>query len=317
MGRQDGGATGHIQPGVELTRPAVCPFCGASPKWNLRFAPDIAVVAVRDDMSCKEVHSWHLCHVCGNGFPSRPIDLRLSAKVWSKARSDKGDDPAEDERLRRYRMRVGRIGAKRAFANFAPLHHGKRPGRFLDVACGHGDTAKIFLDHGWQVLGIDADPSTKKHHELLGIETQIGQIETLDISGPFDIVHIAHAIYFVQSPRDFLDRVRGLLADDGLFCVTIADFMSSNDSSLPGQLHSFFPTGASMRNALAQSGLPPIWWRRQKGSIHIACRKGTPSATRVFPRLIRLGYATKGIRYVLWGRGRVALGRLARRLTGA
>jgi SAM-dependent methyltransferase len=277
---------------------------------------DAETEGARADLGLSAAYDWYLCHVCGNAYPSEQANLEILSQGWAKARDDQGCDASVRESRNRHRMRISRIGGTRAYANFAGLS-ASSPGRFLDIACGHGGTAKIFADHGWKVLGTDADPSTKPVHEALGLETRIGQIENMEIEGKFDIVHIAHAIYFVQSPRRFFDRVHSLLAPGGLFCVTIADFMSSNDPSWPGYLHSFFPTGASMRFALARAGFKPIWWRRQGGSIHIAARACEPGPSRVWPALIRLGFATKPLRYALWGRGRVALGQWARRLLGA
>lgn len=293
-----------------------CPLCETLGGWRFPFVLDAETKAARADHGLGAAYCWYLCHVCGNAYPSEPADLEVLARSWAQNRADQGCDPSVKESRRRHRMRVSRIGGERAYDNFAGLS-ASSPGRFLDIACGHGGTAKVFADHGWKVLGTDADPSTKPVHEALGIETRIGQIESMEIEGTFDIVHIAHAIYFVQSPRRFFDRVRGLLAPGGLFCVTIADFMSSNDPSWPGYMHSFFPTGASMRFALAHAGFKPIWWRRQGGSIHIAARASAPGSSRVWPALIRLGFVTKPLRYAVWGRWRVALGQMARRLVGA
>ena len=94
--------------------------------------------------------------------------------------------------------------------------------------------------HGWDAEGIDADPSTEPFHRELGISSRIGQLEQLEIGKEYDVIHIAHAIYFVTNPMNFLRMVRERLAPEGLFCIVLADFMASVDPALPSYVHTFF-----------------------------------------------------------------------------
>jgi SAM-dependent methyltransferase len=183
----------------------------------------------------------------------------------------------------------------------APLHSGP-PGRFLDIGCGFGETVKLFQDRGWRASGIDVDASTKLFHERIGIDTRIGRIEDIDIDGPFDIIHIAHAIYFVTDPMDFLRKVRAHLAPGGIFAVLISDFLASTDRAFPNYFHTFYPTGSSMRYALALSNFNASPARTRSGSIFIAARPGRSALPKVHARLIRLAYATKALRYQCFGR---------------
>ena len=195
------------------------------------------------------------------------------------------------------------------------MHKGST-GRFLEIACGLGETVALLRDRGWQAEGVDIDASTKPFHDRLGIRTQIGRFENIDIAGQFDWIHIAHAIYFISEPMGFLQRLRGSLSPGGLFTVAISDFLAATDDARPTYAHTFYPTGASMRHALALAGFVPGPARNSSGSIYIASHVGSAPAPAVNTGLIRLGYASKSLRYRLYGRPYLAARQLAKRVLG-
>ena len=215
-----------------------------------------------------------------------------------------------------YRRFISRSGAERSYRLFAPLT-GTSAGRFLDIACGLGETVRTFADHGWDAEGIDADPSTEPFHRELGIRTRIGQLEDIEIGSNYDVIHIAHAIYFITDPMKFLRTVRERLTAGGLFCIVLADFMSTLDPALPSYAHSFFPTASSMRYALALAGFDTIFSHREKGSIFLAARPAAAvEKPSVWPFGIWLLHRTKTLRYVLLGRPAIALVRAIKAFFG-
>ena len=221
-------------------------------------------------------YDWRLCRRCGNAYPSHQPDLAVLRRVWAEKRGDECLSPDAKDAIWSYRRAISRAGATRSFRLFAPLC-ANRPGRFLDVACGLGETVRIFADNGWDAEGIDADPSTARFHRDAGIRARIGQFEQIEAASGYDLIHIAHAIYFITDPMDFIRGVRARLAPGGLFCVVLADFMASADASLPSYTHTFFPTGASMRYALAT--------RRLRGSPERAQCPAASSSPRAQLRL--------------------------------
>ena len=79
--------------------------------------------------------------------------------------------------------------------------------------------------HGWDAEGVDADPSTARFHRELGIRVRIGQFEQIEATSGYDLIHIAHAIYFITDPMDFIRGVRARLGPGGLFsalCLRIS-----------------------------------------------------------------------------------------------
>jgi SAM-dependent methyltransferase len=289
-----------------------CPICAHETHWPVAYQRDAAVDAWRREAGDAAPYDWRLCRTCGNAYPSRQPDLRILARMWAINRT--ANDANTDAATVAYRRSISRAGAERSWRLFAPLAN-KSGGRFLDIACGLGETVKLFVANGWDAEGIDADPSTETFHRELGIRARIGQLEDIEIGENYDVIHIAHAIYFITGPMNFLRKVRERLAPGGLFCVVLADFMSSLDPALPSYAHSFFPTESSMRYALALAGFETIFCHGERGSIFIAARP-TSAVERpaVWPFGIWLLHCTKTLRYVLLGRPAVAIVRAIKSL---
>jgi len=292
-----------------------CPICNEQRFWPLPFNDNPVVARWRAEAGRTD-YGWRLCQRCANAYPTQQPDLAVLQQVWATNRTDECLSPEAREQAWSYRRRVSRIGAARSFRLFAPL--AARPkGRFLDIGCGLGDTVKVFADHGWDAEGIDADPTTAPFHREFAIKARIGQIEQLAVDGNYDIIHIAHAIYFVTDPMNFIRAVRERLAPDGVFCVVLADFMANADGSLSSSGHTFYPTGASMRYALAIAGFETVMSKHLSGSIYLAARRAdAPKLPAVHPAATLLLHRTKPLRYAVIGRPYLALRRLAARLLG-
>jgi SAM-dependent methyltransferase len=290
-----------------------CPICGNAHWWPVPHRNEPEVDRWRAEAGDTAPAAWRLCRRCGTAYPTVTQDLAVLARIWDANRTR--DDPTTAAAAWKERRRIARLGGERALAFYAPLA-ARRPGRFLDIGCGLGGTVRAFADAGWDALGVDADAATEPFHRELGIASWIGQVETMDLEGGWDVVHSAHAIYFVTDPMGFLARARALLQPDGLLAITIADFMAWDDRTEPAYVHTFFPTGQSMAYAITRAGFRVVAMRRAKGSIHIAARIGEGALPPVSPWLIRLGHLTRGLRHGLVGRPMTALRRAARRALG-
>jgi 2-polyprenyl-3-methyl-5-hydroxy-6-metoxy-1,4-benzoquinol methylase len=291
-----------------------CPICGGQASWRIPFNPDLggatALRALREGG-----YDWRLCRRCGNGYPTQQPDLEELSAIWAASRRDSGCSEDEEKARWAYRRRVSRVVAERSYALFSPQV--RSPGRFLDIACGLGETVRVFAAHGWDAEGIDADPTMKPLHEEFGIRSRIGQFETVGLDGRYDVIHIAHAIYFMTDPMSFLARIRERLTPSGNLCVVLANFMSAADPGLPSYAHSFFPTGPSMQYALHLAGFETILRRRIGGSIFIAARPSAqPRAPKVSPALMYARYRSKKLRFALIGRPYIAMRAVGKRLLG-
>ena len=291
-----------------------CPICDHREFWQLPATHDAQVEHLCALEGDDADHSWRLCRGCGNAYPSNPPNLRVLQKLWTLNRTDDGAAPGEKLAIWTYRRAIAKAGAARSYRLFAPLAP-KVKGRFLDIACGLGETVRTFAAQGWDAEGIDADPSTAPIHREIGIRTRIGQFEECEIGTSYDIIHIAHAIYFITDPIKFMRLVRERLVTDGLFCIVLADFLANADQALPGYIHTFFPTSRSMRYALALAGFETVICKRKSGSIFIAARPAQkPAMPHVWPAGILFLYRTKPLRYALLGRPYLLLRRAAKLL---
>lgn len=291
---------------------ATCPLCGGRSSWPLTYSAEVQFEADHGARLRATGYTWRLCRTCGNGYPTSMPDLELLSAYWARNR-DIADRDSE-QGVWDNRKRISRLGAERSFRIFSPLIDRKPNRRFLDIACGLGATVHKFAEEGWDAQGIDADPATRRLHGEFGIRSQIGQIETVKLEGKFDLIQVAHAIYFITDPLRFLRLVRRYLAEDGALAIVLADFMASEDLSLPGYPHSFFPTASSMQYLLALAGYRVIACHARSGSVFLAARPGKAEPPRVQSWLIRIGYETKPLRYTLIGRPKLAARRFAKGL---
>jgi len=292
-----------------------CPICDGANYWPAPSALDPVVERWRRDEGDEAAYEWRLCRRCANAYPSHQPNLRVLQKLWLQHKSTPGCTPAELERAWEVRRTAGRVVAARSFEMFAPLT--ESTGRFLDMACGFGETVKAFARHGWDAEGVDADSSIASLHREMGIHVRYGQIEKMDLGGGYQIIHIAHAVYFITNPMRFLTEVRNRLSADGIFCIVLSDFFAHHDPSLPSYGHTFFPNAASMRYALALAGFQTILCKKLSGSIYIAARPALaikpPFVSPVWTRFL---LRTKPWRYALIGRPYLALRRTVKFLLG-
>ncbi|MCF2524439.1 class I SAM-dependent methyltransferase [Bradyrhizobium sp. G127] len=258
-------------------------------------------------------YGWSLCKHCGNGYPSFQPSPELLAFFWNRDRQDKLHANLLTDDVWDTRRAAARRNAERTFDVFTALHD-RKPGRFLDIACGLGEAVKYFSDRGWDAQGVDVDPALKRHHDEIGIRSAIGPIETATIDGTFDIIHVSHAIYFITNPDALLKRLRQSLKPGGLLCVVISNFLANEDTSLPGYAHSFWPTGASLEYALALAGYKTVLNHRKSGSIYVAAREGEADLLYAYPSLTHLAYQTKTLRYTLIGRPKLLMHRVAKKI---
>ncbi len=291
-----------------------CPICDGADYWPIRSALNPKIELWRREAEDEASYEWRLCRRCANAYPSHQPHLHVLQKIWLEHKSTPGLTAAElDQAWARRRAGV-RVIAERSYRTFAPLA-GTCGRRFLDIACGFGETVKTFADRGWDAEGIDANSSIAQVHQDMGIRVRHGQIEEMNVDAGYHIIHIAHAIYFITNPMQFLGEVRKRLAAGGVFCVVLSDFFAHHAPSLPSYGHTFFPTAASMRYALELAGFETIFCKRLSGSIYIAARPSLAiKQSPVQPTLTRLLFRTKPLRYAFIGRPYLTLRNVAKAL---
>ena len=285
-----------------------CPLCDSCRSWTIPFFDHESNAVVRRGTG----YHWRLCKVCGNGFPSTEPTLAELQIYWNRNRIDGGEAPVTDD-VWRYRLAMSRAWAQQSYDFVMPfVHFDSR--RFLDVACGLGETVALFQEHGWQAEGVDADPNAKVFHERLGIRTTIGQMENVATSSRFDLISIAHAIYFITEPRLFVKRVRDMLDEDGIFLVVLSNLLSSMDAGYPGYFHTWYPTSYSLAYLLEQEGFEVLGYRRFKGSMMVVGRRGVSASHQGHPYRAYWAHLSHGWRYRLIGKPLLAAASLRKHI---
>lgn len=293
-----------------------CIVCNSASSWPLPQRHDAQIEEWRAQVGETAPYFWRLCRNCGNGYPSLAPRADILDRYWQANRTNTNAEPCSAA-IWQQRAHMSKIGAQRSYAAFAPLFKDS-PGRMLDIACGLGETVRIFCDHGWQAEGTDIDHNTKPFHDQNGLSTTIGRFENLEFNGPFQLIQIAHAIYFITEPMAFLQRVKSMLAPGGQFAVVISDVLDSSTDGLPSYPHTFYPTGQGMRYALALAGFRPSAAKKQKGSIYIAATPdGSASDVRLArpnTHVIHASFVTQNFRHALIGKPNLAMRRHIKRL---
>lgn len=117
---------------------------------------------------------------------------------------------------------IGRVNpARRAHWDFAVMKLPARPGgRLLDVGCGSGSFLRFARDLGWDVEGIDPDPSAVQAAKASGLKVRAGDLRQLAFQEEsFDAVTMSHVIEHVPDPAALLREVRRVLKPGGLVTV--------------------------------------------------------------------------------------------------
>jgi SAM-dependent methyltransferase len=95
--------------------------------------------------------------------------------------------------------------------------------RLLDIGCGTGDDARVFLDRGFRVTAIDASPAMVRHCRRRGIPARRGNFQSLAFVRTFDAVWAAASLLHVPRAEmsAVLRRLGRALRPEGLIYVSL------------------------------------------------------------------------------------------------
>jgi len=101
-------------------------------------------------------------------------------------------------------------------AEFRHIPKAKPGSKLLDVGCGNGEFLTLARSAGWDVVGLDFDPSAVKVARSRGLDVRQGSVEALDpAKESFDGVTLSHVIEHVHDPLAVLHQCHALLKPGG------------------------------------------------------------------------------------------------------
>ena len=203
-----------------------------------------------------------LCNVCGSGTT---LPLETSARFASFYPGGYGAyEPSGQGMLGAISRTIRSYQGRRALLR-APLSaiRGVPSGRLVDVGCGRGDLAALFVDRGWGAVGVEPSESACAVARSLGVDARQGTLADVALeAGVYDAAIFNHSLEHTPDPVGDLAKVSGALRPGGLALITVPNFGSwqrlrFRDSwyhlDLPRHRTHF--TEAGLRGAIERAGL--------------------------------------------------------------
>jgi SAM-dependent methyltransferase len=103
-----------------------------------------------------------------------------------------------------------------------------KPGaRFLEIGFGSGDRLARMRQLGWDVSGLDLDPSAVEDAKARGIDARLGELDEQSFpDAHFDAIYLSHVIEHVHDPLDLLRQCHRVLKPKGVVVVLTPNLAS-------------------------------------------------------------------------------------------
>jgi SAM-dependent methyltransferase len=199
---------------------ASCPACGA----DLSGAPAFGGV----DRLHRTPGSFQvlICRSCGSGA-TRPLATGADlAGFYPEAYGPY--DPTAGRVLGTISKAIRWWQGRRALAT-APMSAlaGESPGRLVDVGCGRGDLAGLFVRRGWRATGIEPSANAAAAAAAQGIEMRVGTLADAQLEpDAYDAAVFQHSLEHTLDPLGDLGRVHRALRPGGRVLITVPNFSS-------------------------------------------------------------------------------------------
>ncbi len=89
-------------------------------------------------------------------------------------------------------------------------------GRILDLGCARGDFLAFAAGLGFEVVGVEINPSLAAEARQRGFEVHYGDLRSLQLAGAFDAVTLWDVIEHVEEPVSLLSACRDAVRPGGL-----------------------------------------------------------------------------------------------------
>ena len=119
-----------------------------------------------------------------------------------------------NEEVEKYARSSGMRNAQERIANRVIELLEREPGiRLLDVGCGPGYTAQVYLDNGYEVSGVDLMPNMVEKAKGRGIKAHIGDMRKLTSifhNKKFDAIVSVSALQWIKRQEELAEVAKGM-----------------------------------------------------------------------------------------------------------
>jgi SAM-dependent methyltransferase len=176
--------------------------------------------------------------------------------------------------------------AERLAGILSPFLAGRRGGTILDVGGSTGVVSeRVGHRLGMGALVLDPAPDEVERARARGLEGAVGTIEEWDAAGRrFDLVLLCQTIDHLLDVAGALARIRGAIADDGIFFVDVVDFRAAylRNRSVEAATkidHAYSLTEPTAEAFLARAGFEVLHTDHAPDRLHVGyvCRPADPA----------------------------------------
>lgn len=97
--------------------------------------------------------------------------------------------------------------------------------KILDVGCGNGNISIALGSLGFNVLGIDIDPTSienaKSVNHFINVEFRVTDVNTFDINEKFDLIICSEVLEHLEDPKSFVLTLYSHIKENGALVVTV------------------------------------------------------------------------------------------------
>jgi SAM-dependent methyltransferase len=168
-----------------------------------------------------------VCPDCGSGTTIPVVAEDELGNFYPDEYSPHVDPPPPSGVLAPLKLRVRDWFERRSMRRMPFVAVQDRTGGLLDIGCGRGDLAALFIKRGWEASGIEPSPLASEAARAKGVDVLTGTLGSVDLAGRrFDAVTFQHSLEHVHDPRVDLAIVRDLLEPGGTVMVSVPNFAS-------------------------------------------------------------------------------------------
>jgi SAM-dependent methyltransferase len=179
-------------------------------------------------------------------------------------------------------------------------------GRLLDIGASDGEFVAV-AGESFRAAGIEPDPGTSARARAAGLDVRTAALDTLELAPSWDVVTLFHVLEHLDSPREALRQVRGLLAPGGLVVIETPNVENPWFALAPGRWrqlipdHYWFFSAATLGKLLAGCGFELVEHRLvgSRVSLRFAVdrlrRAGLPGAGALRRAVTAAGIAERQI----------------------